>query len=135
MLEKKHIFKNRTKTYIFKKYKFKLGTSGLFSLKPQRFEFIYFRGLKKILRRRYIRRKTRFLNRRFWVFLRPNCILTGKSTNSRMGAGVGSLVRLSVLIKAQTTFVEFKGYSFDWIKKINKRLRYRYPLKFVAITK
>jgi hypothetical protein len=42
---------------------------------------------------------------------------------------------LSVLIKAQTTFVEFKGYSFDWIKKINKRLRYRYPLKFVAITK
>jgi hypothetical protein len=30
-----------------------------------------------------------------------------------MGAGVGSLVRLSVLIKAHTTFVEFKGYSFS----------------------
>lgn len=103
------------------------------SLKPQRFELIYMRGFKKIIRRKYIRSKMRFKKKKFWFFIKPNCILSGKSTNSRMGAGVGSLVRLAVNLPAYYTFVEFRGYSLIWLTKLPTYLRYRYPTKFLPI--
>ncbi len=93
------------------------------------------RGFKKVIRRRHFRIKIRFHKRKFWFFVRPNCILSGKSTNSRMGAGVGNLVRIAVNLQAYYNFVEFKGYSHRWTAKIYKYLRYRYPLKFIATYK
>lgn len=134
-MKKKHIFKKRRLYYNLRSYDFKIGTSGLLSLRPQRFEMVYMRGFKKLIRRRHIRRKMRFSKRKFWFFIKPNCILSGKSTNSRMGAGVGSLIRLTVNLKAYKTFVEFLGYSPVWITKLYKRSRFRYPIRYMPIYK
>lgn len=135
ILEKKHIFKKRRIYFFRRTYKFRIGTSALLSLKPQRFELIYMRGFKRIMRRKYIRSRMRFKKKKFWFFVKPNCILSGKSTNSRMGAGVGSLVRLTVNIPAYYNFMEFRGYSKPWLSKLPSYLRYRYPIKFLPIFK
>ena len=65
ILDKKHIFKKRRLYFFRKEYKYKIGDSGLMSLKPQRFELIYMRGFKKIIRRAYIRSKMRFKKKKF----------------------------------------------------------------------
>jgi hypothetical protein len=59
-MQRNHIFKKRTQTIVKRKFKFKMGTSGLFSLKPQRFELVYIRGFKKMMRRKYLKGHTRF---------------------------------------------------------------------------
>lgn len=135
IVQRKHIFKKRILRFVHRQYKFHIGTSALFSLRPQRFELVYLRGFKKVIRRRHIRVKSKFRKRKFWLFLRPNCILSGKSVNSRMGAGVGSLIRLAILLKSYKSFVEFRYYSPRWTRRLAQFLRYRYPIKFAAITK
>ncbi len=57
-------------------------------------------------------------------------MLTGKTTNSRMGAGVGALVRLAINLKEYISFVEFKDYSVAYLKYLNKSLKYKYPLVY-----
>ena len=57
-------------------------------------------------------------------------MLTGKSTNSRMGAGVGTLVRIAILLPAYKSFIEFKYYSPVYLKYINMKTRYKLPLIF-----
>lgn len=133
ILKKKHIFKKRRLFFYKRKYKFSMGTSALVNLKPQRFELIYMRGFKKVIRRRHIRAKMRFKKRKFWFFVRPNCILSGKSTNSRMGAGVGTLIRIATNLRPYRNLVEFRNYSPRWIQKVHRQLRFRYPIKFLAI--
>jgi ribosomal protein L16/L10AE len=132
---RKHIFKKRTLKFHHRNFFLKIGTAGLYSLTTQRFELVYLRGFKRLIRRRYIRRRMRFRRRKFWLFLRPNCILSCKSLNSRMGAGVGSLVRIATILKSYKSFVEFKNYSPQWIRKIANRTRFRYPLTFTVHTK
>lgn len=133
ILQRRKIFKKRQQKKIIFLEKLKRGRSGLVSLKKQRFELVYLRFLKKVLRRQHIRRKMFFQRRKFWFFLRPNCALTGKTTNSRMGAGVGALVRITVLLQEYVSFVEFKYYSAPYLRYLNKTLKYRYPLKFKLI--
>lgn len=133
LIEKKHIYKRRVKVKLFKNAKLKIGNSGLSSLKSQRFEFVYLRGFKKLIRRRHIRRKVTFRKKKFWIFLAPNIILSSKSTNSRMGAGVGSYVRLAINLKVGKTFIEFKNYSPYCMRKLHLRTRFRYPLSFKYI--
>lgn len=135
IIQRKHMFKKRRLYWINRSFRFKMGNLGLFSLKPQRFELVYLRRFKKAIRRRHIRIKSRFRKRKFWFFLRPNCILSGKSVNSRMGAGVGNLVRIAINLKAYHSFVEFKKYSPRWARKLNVGLRFRIPLKFQAIAR
>ena len=135
IIQKKHIFKLRRIKQVHRPYKFHIGTEGIFSLQPQRFELVYLRGFKKCLRRRCIKTRRRFKKRKLWFFLRPNCILSGKSSNSRMGAGVGTMVRLAILLKSYRSFVETLGFSAFWLKKLSPYLRYRYPLKFVVAKK
>lgn len=135
LLQKKHIFKKRRLYWAHRTYKFRIGTVGLFSLRLQRFELVYLRGFKKLIRRRHMRARIRFKRRKFWFFLKPNCILSGKSSNSRMGAGVGSLVRVSILLSAYKSFVEFKNYSGRWARRLSNACRYRYPIKFISVIK
>lgn len=73
----------------------------------------------------------RFRVCKFWIFLKPNCILSCKSTNSRMGAGVGAMVRLSIKLKSYVSFVEFKNYSSSFLRRIHQYSRFRVPLKFI----
>jgi ribosomal protein L16/L10AE len=133
--QRNHIFKKRVLRHVHRKFKLRIGTAGLYSLRAQRFELVYLRGFKKVIRRRHMRRKMRFKRRKFWLYLRPNCILSSKSVNSRMGAGVGSLVRLAILLKSYKSFIEFKSYSPFWLRKLYRYTRYRYPLYFTVFTK
>lgn len=135
IINRKHIFKNRRIKTHKRQFKFKIGKSALFSLKVQRFELVYLRGFKKIIRRRFIRVKSLFNRRKFWFFLRPNCVLSSKSVNARMGAGVGSLVRLAIWLKSYKSFVEFRNYSPAWCRKLSNTFRFRYPLKFTYVLK
>lgn len=130
LIQRDHLFKDRKLRIINRPLKLNIGTSGLFSYKIQRFEFVYLRILKKIIRRKYIKRTMRFRYCKFWLFLNPNNILSKKSTNARMGAGVGSYVRLSIKLKSYVSFVEFKNYSSLFLKKIQNITRYRLALKF-----
>lgn len=128
--QRKHLFKKRYETTIRHLTKLKIGKTGLVSLHAQRFELVYLRFLKKIIKRRHMRRKMFFRRRKVWFFLRPNCILTGKTVNSRMGAGVGSLVRLAIRLEKYKTFVEFRDYSTKILRYLYAYLRYKYPIKF-----
>lgn len=130
ILQRKKIFKKRFFTKKVKPEQLKLGTLGFFSLKQQRFELIYLRFMKKIIKRMHTKRKMHFKRRKYWFFLRPNCFLTGKTTNSRMGAGVGSLVRLAINLESYTSFVEFKYYSGPYLKFFYKSVKYKIPLIF-----
>ena len=134
-MQRNHIFKKRTKKNIPRKFKFKMGTGGLFSLKLQRFELTYIRGFKKIMRRKHLKGHARFRFRKLWFFLNPNIILSSKSTNSRMGAGVGKLVRIATRLYSYKSFVEFKFYSPFWIRKVHLATRHRYRLKFIGVVK
>lgn len=60
LIKKNHIFKKRIVNNFKRKFKFKMGTGGLFSLRQQRFELTYIRGFKKILRKKYLRGTSRF---------------------------------------------------------------------------
>lgn len=132
IVQRGHMFKRRVNCNVYRPYKLRMGTSGLFSLKLQRFELVYLRTLKKIIRRRYTKRRMRFRPCKFWLFLRPNCILSCKSVNSRMGAGVGSLVRVAIQLKSYVSFVEFSNYSQKYVRRIHEYTRFRLPLKFIT---
>ena len=54
------MFKNRELSLVHRTYKLRVGNSGLFSLRNQRFELVYLRGFKKVIRRAAIRRRMRF---------------------------------------------------------------------------
>ncbi len=134
-MQRKHMFKNRELSLVHRTYKLKIGNSGLFSLRNQRFELVYLRGFKKVIRRAAIRRRMRFRLCKFWLFLRPNCILSCKSVNSRMGAGVGSLVRVCKRLQSYKSFIEFKNFSPNTLRKIARYTRFKYPIFFTPFFK
>ena len=105
-IKKKHLFKNR----IFTGNYFSTSTptfyNYIYSVKKFRLEFVYIRLFKKLLRRRFIKAKTRFFKPKYWLLFLPNFILTQKSKNARMGAGVGKFVRLVSLVSPGKTFLK-----------------------------
>ena len=125
-----HIFKNRGLKFKHRPYKLRFGTSGIFSLKTQRFELVYLRGFKKVIRRMATKKRMRFRYCKFWLFLRPNIIFSSKAVNSRMGAGVGSIVRVAKYLKSYKSFIEFRNYSPITLRKLQAYTRFRYPLLF-----
>ena len=46
-------------------YKLRIGSAGIFSIRAQRFELVYLRGFKKVIRKAYIRRRMRFRTYKF----------------------------------------------------------------------
>lgn len=129
---RKHMFKKRITRKTNRALQLRVGSSGLVSLQRQRFELVYMRRFKKIFRRRYLKAPMNFRRRKFWFFIRPNALLSGKSTNSRMGAGVGGLIRITAYLPTRKSFVEFKFYTPQWVQSVSHLTRYRIPLKFIA---
>lgn len=123
-LKKKHIFKKRQTTSIClaKVYN---SQWHLYTTRKFRFEYVYIRVLKKLLRRKFIKATTRFFKPKYWLTLSPNYILTKKSKNSRMGAGTGSFVRLCNIIAPGCTFLRTHLYRLKTIKYLNKYLCYK----------
>ena len=130
-IKKKHIFKCRTQTkFLFKKYNFSL-THHIYSVKKCRLDLVSIRLFKKLLRRKFIKAKTRFFKPKYWLFLLPNYLLTQKSKNSRMGAGVGKLVRLTCLLYPGKSFIKTWYYTQVYLKFITQYLNYKIPQKFL----
>lgn len=130
-VKKKHIFKNR----IFSPVCFYKHNRGKFNYiySPQRvrFEFVFLRLFKKLLRRKFIKAKTRFFKPKFWILLLPNYLLTQKSKNSRMGAGVGKFVRLANIISPGKTLIKTWYYTPLYLKFILNYLDYKLPYRLL----
>ncbi len=129
---KKHIFKKRINPSRFCSefhVKLKFGTCGLYTTMRQKFEFVYIRLIKKFFRRRYIKSTIPFFKPQLWVCLRVNYILSAKSKNARMGAGVGMWVRSSFLVPIFFFLLEFKYYSPSYIKQVNSFLNFKTKLQ------
>jgi hypothetical protein len=97
-IKKKHIFKNRVYSGINILNLLKQNYNYVYSIRRFRLEFVYLRLFKKLFRRRYVKAKMRFFKPKYWVMVLPNFILTQKSKNARMGAGVGKFVRLTSIV-------------------------------------
>lgn len=111
LIKRDHMFKKRYFDALLSRFKLRWGTLGLLSLKVQRFELVYLRGFKKILRRRSLRIKSRHVQPKLCFFLKPNALITAKSRNARMGAGVGAFIRVYTKLAQNKTFIEFKRIS------------------------
>lgn len=103
----------------------------IYTPKQIRFEFVFFRVLKKLLRRKFIKAKVRFFKPKFWFFLLPNYTLTQKSKNSRMGAGVGKFIRLCSFVNPGKTLVKTWRYTPLFLQTILKYLQYKIPYKLL----
>lgn len=103
----------------------KFGKLGLYSLYKQQFEVVFLRFFKKLIRRKYYKAKMRFLKPKFWFFLNINFIYSAKSKNARMGAGIGSYVRLTSLLNPKYSVLECISYSKYYLKKILSYLEFK----------
>ena len=130
-IKKKHIFKNRLKTkYIFCKHT-KSTTQFVYSVKRCRLDLVIIRLFKKLLRRKFIKAKTRFFKPKYWILMMPNYLLTQKSKNSRMGAGVGKFVRLTSIICSGKSIIKTWYYTYTYLRYITKYLHFKIPHKFL----
>lgn len=93
---------------------------GIFTINQIRFEFVYLRTLKKVLRKKYIKKKNRYSRHRYWIMIKPNLLLSMKSKNSRMGSGVGIFVRVCCFIKSNKPILLLKNYPRQLILNIIK---------------
>lgn len=128
-LKKSHIFKNRKAKYVkffpednIKKY------FSIISIKKQRFEFVYIRTLKKFLRKSYCKTKMRFFKPKFWLKIFINAILTKKSKNARMGAGVGVFHRGYTLAQPNMMLLWLKFFFIRQTLKILKFIKFKTKL-------
>jgi len=129
-LKKKHIFKcRRLKIPTILRNKNK--EFYIYTTKAFRFELVYIRLFKKLLRRKFIKANTRFFKLKYWVNLKPNYILTKKSKNSRMGAGTGNFLRLSNIIKPGNFIIKTYMYKLKTLQYINKYLNYKLSKNFL----
>ena len=132
-LNKIHLFKNKqTRNYLpIPKY----GTIFFYALKILQFEFVYIRVLKKLLRRKYFKAPLRFFRPKFWFLLKANSVISQKSKNARMGAGVGLKLRIVRLIWANSLVCEFWGFHYLTLLKIQHYLFLKCRLSFFCLNK
>ena len=114
--KKAHIFKKRNNV----EYKLHVNTSkyvAITSVIKQRFEPVYLRTFKKFLRKSYCKTKMRFFKPKFWIKIFINFLLTKKSKNARMGAGVGALCRVVTQLYPATVIIQLKFFKINLVRK------------------
>lgn len=127
-------FKNRRLPY-YSDVKFFFGDSGLFTNQQFRFESVYFRFLKKILRKKYRKKKILFSTQKYWIKFNKNTLLSKKSKNARMGSGKGKYLRYAYSIQPNTSFVETRGFNKKYLTSLNYRIRLKIPAKLRVLHK
>lgn len=105
-------------------------TSNLYKVySPQRFilpkKLISF--IRKFFRKFFKRHKVCC-----WFRIQPNCAISSKSKNSRMGRGVGSINRTAFLLKAHHPLVIFSNISPNRLKHLTNMLTKRMPIKLLT---
>lgn len=115
------------------KYSFlKYGTTGLKFNHEGQFEIKHLFMMKRMLRKRF--KKKRFKKRvwvskqkKVWLFLFPNFIISKKSKNSRMGKGKGNIERWTIRVRCGLIFLEFKSIHLQRVlffrNSFQKRVR------------
>lgn len=131
-IKKKHLFKKRIGFGLQIFSKNNLIVNYIYSTKRFRLEFVYIRLFKKFFRRRFIKAKTRFFKPKYWIMFLPNFILTQKSKNARMGAGVGKFVRLTSLVSPGKSFIKTWYYTPSFLKQTVKHFHYKIPNEFLV---
>lgn len=129
LIEKNHIFKSRKQKLSRFKYSDK-KYSTISNEIQLRFELINLKIIKKLFRKSYFKRRMRFVLSKYWVMIKPNFLLTMKSKNSRMGSGVGLYVRVSSIIKPNTSVILIKNHSSFILKKIIKYFKKKMNINF-----
>lgn len=128
-IKKKHIFKKRintkTKFYLINSHK----RYNVYTHKNVRLEFTYIKLFRKLLRRKYVKARIKLFKPRYWLYLLPNYILTQKSKNSRMGAGVGKLVRMVNFKYYSKNIIKTWRYTFSYLLALTKYLYFKIALK------
>lgn len=128
-IKRNHIFKKRiTKSNYNNIYNIIKhdNNSGLYILKKIKFELVYLRTIRQVFKKRRIYKQTpRFNNSRYWTFICPNFILTMKAKNSRMGAGVGSFVRVLQIIRPGKALVITQLYTEKFLIKARKYIMFK----------
>ena len=128
-LKKSHIFKNRKAQYVKSTFGHKIKKCfSIISLKKQRFEFVYIRTFKKFLRKSYCKSKMRFFKPKFWIKIFINAILTKKSKNARMGAGVGAFHRGYTLAQPNMMLLWLKFFFIRQTLKILNFIKFKTTL-------
>lgn len=132
-LKKSHIFKNRKCKYMTYIKKKKVKYFNIISIKKQRFEFVYIRTFKKFLRKSYCKTKMRFFKPKFWIKIFVNALLTKKSKNARMGAGVGAFHRACVLAQPNMMLLWLKFFFLHQTLKMLKFIKFKTKLTIKLI--
>jgi len=129
-IKKKHLFKNRVivlpqvrQLNLHKNY-------SVYTPKKIRLEFVYIKLFRKLFRRKYIKARIKFFKSKYWLYLLPNFILTQKSKNSRMGAGVGKLVRLVNIKYPNKILIRTWRYTYTFLLAIVKYLYFKISIQF-----
>lgn len=134
-LKKSHVFKKRVNkklklvwqnlkpTYFTKRY------LTIISLKKQKFELVYIRIFKKFLRKTYCKTKMRFFRPKFWLKIFINALLTKKSKNARMGAGVGGFLRCIHVSTPGSRLLVLKLFFYRLTVKILQFIMFKTKLK------
>lgn len=128
------VFKKRNKTES-KLPTLTMGVSAICFYREGRFEGIYFRRLKKILKKYFKNPCPRYFHRwrMCWLFAVSNFNLSKKSKNARMGKGRGGMVKWVFRIKANSKFLEFTGFSYYRLKYFLYTLQCKTNLPLILI--
>lgn len=130
-IKKKHIFKNRSFSKLsVKNFKF-TNYRHLYTVRKFRLEFVFIRLFKRLFRRRFIKAKMRFFKPKYWLLFLPNYILTQKSKNARMGAGVGKFIRLTSIVYPGKSIIKTWHYSYRFLLAVSAYMMYKIPNKFL----
>lgn len=124
-IKKKHIFKKRIKTNFFTTLVKQKKNYSVYTPKNIRLEFVYIKLFRKLLRRKYIKARIKLFKPKYWLYLLPNYILTQKSKNSRMGAGIGKLVRLTNLKYSSKILIKTWRYTLTFLRGLIKYLFFK----------
>lgn len=130
-LKKSHIFKKRKNVNFNLLWQNKMTDKyiTIVSLKKQKFEFVYIRILKKFLRKVYCKTKMRFFKPKFWLKIFVNSLLTKKSKNARMGAGVGNFFRCIHIATPKSPILTLKFFKLRYVVKILQFIMFKTKLK------
>lgn len=98
-----------------------------------RFEYIYFRFLKKWIKKIVSLKYKKTVKARIWFNITSNYPLTKKSKNSRMGKGKGSFLRWAILMPANSIVFEFFNIETKRVQLLVKKWNYTLSKKIILV--